>query len=278
MNIKSITVVGGDKRMIFAGEALQKHGYDVSYSYMENYTDMSLPAGTDFSADAFILPLPPIKSGAFLNAPFSDKAIPVDDEFAKKIKGKPVFCAMAGKLKSIGNLHLIEYYDRQDVIVKNADLTAKALILLMNEKKLCISAKKALVVGWGRVGKACARILRDNGCEVCVSARRRGDLAEIELQKYRSTLTTEPENTEIYDMIINTVPALVINKEIISKMKKNAVIIDLASNSGGTDFAFASESGIKAIHALGLPGKYLPKESGELIKDTILSIIKEDAL
>ena len=42
-------------------------------------------------------------------------------------------------------------------------------------------------------------------------------------------------------------------------------ILDIASKPGGTDFACARECGIRADLALGLPGKYAPKESAYIL-------------
>lgn len=38
------------------------------------------------------------------------------------------------------------------------------------------------------------------------------------------------------DIVFNTVPAMVLNAQLLVKMKKNSLIIDLASAPGGTDF------------------------------------------
>ena len=43
---------------------------------------------------------------------------------------------------------------------------------------------------------------------------------------------------------------------------------------GGTDFVYCKSKGIKAVHSLGLPGKYSPKTSGEILGNAILDIIK----
>ena len=52
-------------------------------------------------------------------------------------------------------------------------------------------------------------------------------------------------------------------------------MIDLASKPGGVDFNLAKELGLKVIWALSLPGKTAPITSGEIIKDTIINILKE---
>ena len=61
-------------------------------------------------------------------------------------------------------------------------------------------------------------------------------------------------------MLVNTVPAPVVTGAIIRELPRDAYIFDIASKPGGTDFACARECGIRADLALGLPGKYAPKE------------------
>ena len=77
------------------------------------------------------------------------------------------------------------------------------------------------------------------------------------------------------DIIFNTIPSLILNDEILTKVKKDALIIDLASKPGGIDFDAAKSYGLKVIWALSLPGKIAPVSSGAIIKDTIMNIIKE---
>jgi dipicolinate synthase subunit A len=49
----------------------------------------------------------------------------------------------------------------------------------------------------------------------------------------------------------------------------------LASKPGGVDLEAAKELEIKAISALGLPGKVAPVTAAMVIKDTIYNIIEE---
>ena len=43
----------------------------------------------------------------------------------------------------------------------------------------------------------------------------------------------------------------------------------------GVDFEIAKQLGVKTIWALSLPGKVAPYSAGEIIRDTILNILKE---
>ncbi len=81
-----------------------------------------------------------------------------------------------------------------------------------------------------------------------------------------------------YDLIFNTVPHIIFDPKMLLRCVKNTVIIDLASEPGGVDFKFAEKIGITAIQALALPGKFFSKTAGEIIKNTIYAIIKEENL
>ena len=72
-----------------------------------------------------------------------------------------------------------------------------------------------------------------------------------------------------WDVLFNTVPSRVITEEILAAMKKDAVIIELASLPGGVDLHGAAKHGIHMITASGLPGKYSPQSAGRIIADTV---------
>ena len=80
------------------------------------------------------------------------------------------------------------------------------------------------------------------------------------------------EDASFFDIVFNTVPVLILNKDVLKKFKRSCLIIDLASNPGGTDFDYAKKLNLKTIWALGLPGKYSPRTSGEITADIILKI------
>ena len=81
-------------------------------------------------------------------------------------------------------------------------------------------------------------------------------------------------NLAEYDIIINTVPHLILNSEKMEYVRKDCLLIDLASNPGGIDKRAAKERELKLIWALALPGKVAPVTSAEHIK----RIIENEAL
>ena len=62
---------------------------------------------------------------------------------------------------------------------------------------------------------------------------------------------------------------------LLQQLPGGALIIDLASLPGGTDFAAAEELGLHAEHALALPGRCAPQTAGALIAQTVLAILEE---
>ena len=78
-----------------------------------------------------------------------------------------------------------------------------------------------------------------------------------------------------FDVIFNTVPAEVLDRNVLEQIPDDTLIIDLASKPGGVDFSAAKELGKKVIWALSLPGKTAPITSGRIIKETILNMLCE---
>ena len=65
------------------------------------------------------------------------------------------------------------------------------------------------------------------------------------------------------------------SRKMLEKLPRGALVIDLASLPGGTDFDAAEALGIQAEHALALPGKCAPDTAGALIAQTVLTILQE---
>lgn len=168
----------------------------------------------------------------------------------------------------------IAYWDfmqMQEVVEGNAHITAEAVVaevLLQSERSIC--EQRILVTGYGCCGKAIAQIFASLGARILVAARRESVRKQVEEDGFEAI--GFPEITEVIgeiDTVINTVPARVITEEIIEKMRKDSLIMDIASDPGGTDFEAAAKYEIPAYLALGLPGIYTTTSSAELLKNAI---------
>ena len=136
--------------------------------------------------------------------------------------------------------------------------------------------KKILILGFGRIGKVLARKLAGLSVKVTCAARKDEDLAWIEAYGHKSlNINNLGENLRPFDIIINTVPQIILNEDNLKYVKKDCLLIDLASNPGGIDKKEVKKENLKLVWALALPGKVAPTTTAEFIKDTIYNILKE---
>lgn len=78
-----------------------------------------------------------------------------------------------------------------------------------------------------------------------------------------------------FDFIFNTIPHLILDKSNLKLVKKESIIIDLASKPGGIDFEEADRLGLQNEWALALPGKVAPKTSAKYIHEIIKRILND---
>ena len=112
-----------------------------------------------------------------------------------------------------------------------------------------------------RIAKKLCRILKALGALVYVFARRESVQEQIVADGYTCASVSFCKNC---DIIINTVPAVIFTNDIISTIKSDAEIIELAS----APYGFENMDRVKL--ASGLPGKILPLSASKIIYDTIV--------
>ena len=281
----SFGIIGGDSRQIALAESIASDGFTVLAVGFDSidFADQVKKAGLQEvveSCENMILPLPVTSDGVHVRMDYSDKKIVLDDAFASLMRGKQVFGGMMGKLYQTSEIwatvDTYDYYTREEFAIRNAVPTAEgAACIAMQEFPGTLNGSRCLITGFGRVGKTLALMLRGIGAKVTVSARRQSDLAWIESCGCNSVLTEHICEGNSYDIIFNTVPAVLFNRRVLSRVKGKPLLIDLASPPGGVDYPAAEKMGIKTIHALSLPGKFAPKAAGEIIKNTIYNILEE---
>ena len=166
---------------------------------------------------------------------------------------------------------------REELVVLNAIATAEGAIqLAIQETPITIHGSNVLIMGFGRIGKVLAKMLEGIGAKVFCEARKKDDIAWIKAYGYNPIFIDNlDENLGKFDVIFNTIPFQILDSNRIKLLKKDCLIIDLASYPGGVDLVAAKENNIKAIWALSLPGKVAPVTSAEYIKETIDNILKE---
>lgn len=285
MLLNKISVIGGDLRLVTLVEMLKKDGIFV-YTYglekAENNYGIMCNSLEDAikEAEIIIAPIPLSSNGETINAPFSEKEISVQ-ELAEKLQGKTLIAGAIRQelLKQLEekNVQVIDMLKREELAVLNAISTAEGAIkIAIEETSRTLHRSNILVMGFGRIGKVLSNMLKGMGANVYCEARKNSDLAWIKAYGYVPIhLNNLDEYLGKFDIIINTIPYVVLNETNLNKVKKDCLLIDLASNPGGIDKKEVKKQNLKFVWALSLPGKVAPITSAEYIKDTLYNILKE---
>ena len=280
---KTYAVLGGDARQLRLADLLRQDGHPVylwGFDRVEDVEQSSLEQAV--TADVVILPLPASWDGITLHLPLSVSQVNLEELWPLLDSRRQIICA--GNLReplrqqaAKARLTLLDYFNREEVQVGNAVPTAEGAIqAAMEATDRTIHGARALVVGYGRIGKVLAQDLRGLGAEVTVSARKYSDLAWIAAAGYRGLHTEQlAGHLHGFDLICNTVPAPVLGWELLEELDRTCVIVDVASEPGGVDFAAADALGVRAIWARALPGKVAPLTAAAVIRDAIYHILEE---
>jgi len=234
-------------------------------------------------ADIIVMPVIGCDDNGIIAAPFGSGDLVMKQELFMAIReGALVYTGMAKSLlrrmSTEYGFRLIELLDRDDVAIYNSIPTAEgALMMAIQNTDITIHGSTCVVLGIGRTGFTLGKTLQGLGAKIRVGVRREADAARAAVMGWEPFMTRDlTAYTSDIDLIFNTIPTMIITAQIISKLPRRTVIIDLASAPGGTDFRFAEKRGIKALLAPGLPGIVAPKTAGIIIANTLCQSIMEE--
>jgi dipicolinate synthase subunit A len=233
--------------------------------------------------DAVILPAVGTDDQGHVESIFSSSELRLTEVHIQALpKHATIFTGMAKpylrNLCAQCSIKLVELFDLDEVAIYNSIPTAEgAIMMAIQNTDFTIHGSQAMVLGFGRTGITVARTLKGLGAIVRVGVNKPEYFARAWemglIPFYTHDLNAEVGNI---DLLFNTIPSMIVTAQIIANIPHRAVIIDLASKPGGTDFRFAEKRGIKALLAPGLPGIVAPKTAGRIIADTLSRIIVED--
>ncbi|MEG1500800.1 MAG: dipicolinate synthase subunit DpsA [Clostridiales bacterium] len=286
---QKIAVLGGDDRENPLINYLLNANYEVAIWARD---PQNLPEGSIFcqkaeeafyGAQAVILPMPGVKNDGKLYSKSCGDCYLTERDFGVLPEGTLILVGAASdflkKTAEKYGLKLLPMVETDQIAIPNAIPTAEgAISLAIANSPIVLQDAKGIVLGFGRVGQALAPRLRALGMQVTISNRGSGR-ANLALQEGYSLLSWDQWQNMVVDAdyIFNTIPVKrpLLTASVLNNMKKTALILDLASAPGGTDFAAAKEKGITAILASGLPGKYASQTAGEILTKVYPQILAE---
>ena len=288
---RKIVFLGGDRRHAVAARRLSGYGKVSCLGIPEEIVKMKdircerdLDAAIE-GAEAIILPLPASSDGVHLNAPLDNElsllklgSILKKAEVTAKIFGgrlPPEFVLSAERQ----GITVIDYFESESLQIKNAYTTAEAAVsIAMNTLSRNLRGARFAVTGYGRISRHLCRLLLSLGARVTVAARKEEQLAWARCEGC-DTINIAEGSSEImslahgYDLIFNTVPHWIFDRDFLLAADKNTPMIELASAPGGIDVCAAKELSVNVIWATSLPGKYAPESAGEHIAESLIEII-----
>jgi len=199
-------------------------------------------------------------------------------------EAKPGTLAFGGRVSeaakaaaAAAGIELNDYLGREELARLNAIPTAEGCIgLILQNRRRTLWDSTVLVLGYGRCGQALAVRLAALGARVTVAARSPGQRALAMSQGLNAVPMEAADGLlETTDVAVNTVPAPVLGAARLKRLPKDALVIDLASLPGGTDFEAAKELGVRAIHALSLPARCAPVTAGQFVVRAVLAMLRE---
>lgn len=278
---KHIALLGGDMRQVRLAQLLLEDGHDVvTWGLEKGDAPNAVPLHLAQEREILLFPLPMCLGGG-LNLPLTDMTLGVEQLWPRLRYDQLLLGGMTGELSARlaadFGLTLLDYYHREETQVANAVPTAEGAIQrAMEVTERTLHGSSCLVIGFGRVGKLLAHQLQGMHAHVAVSARKYSDLAWIRAYGYES-LRTNALAGELgeFEIIFNTVPAIVLDGERLRELNPDCVLIDLASVPGGVDLDAARALDRHVIRAPGLPGLVAPRAAAAAIRDSIYHILEE---
>ena len=279
-----VIFLGGDMRQKYASEYINANGIS-SKTYMTFEYDFNVRNDIN-NSDAVVMPLPISYDGVYLNMKSNTKIslndiitispkssiilggnIPIDIiEYAESIEKK-----------------IIDYNKNESFLINNALLSAEGAIYYAMEKMSgSIYGSQIAIWGFGRIGKILAYMLKSQGANITIFARKDIDRAWSNIIGYKAIRISDDCVKKLhdlkfdYDIIFNTIPKQVMDEEFISKINNNALIIDLASSPYGIDDALVKKYKLNYYHEPGIPGRYAPKSAGDIIGKAIINILEQE--
>ena len=280
-------LLGGDLRLVKLALMLEKEKKQVHIIGLEKAKELenvfNIKIYKDLkqaleNVDVIISSIPFSRDGLTINMPLSDNKIKIDD-LMDLIKEKTLIAGTVSNdiYEKYRDVKIIDIMKNEKLAILNTIATAEGAIKeIIENTQINIHGSKIMILGFGRVGKTLTKKLEGLSAKVTVVSKEDEELAWAEALGYRNIKLDKIINEiQEYDIIINTIPHIIIDRQILEKVNKNALLLDLASDDGGIDKNTAKEYKLNLITALGIPGKIAPIATAKILKEVIYEILKE---
>lgn len=261
-----IAIVGGDRReqeiarcAVAAGAQVRAYGFPWPEQGIEGVRHAANAKEALEGADIALFPIPGIAPDGALFAPqCAERIIPDSATLGGMRRPGHIILGWAdAKLKAhceATGVTLHEYeWDEDLMLLRGPAIVEGMLKVLIENTDITIHKAKVCLVGQGTIGSLVTHTLLGLGARVHVAARNAVQRAAAHAAGAEShELTALAEVLPDTDIVIASVPARVLGRELLEKLPAHALLVDLAAPPGGIDRDAAQELGLKFVWARGL--------------------------
>ncbi|MBR5559954.1 MAG: NAD(P)-binding domain-containing protein [Clostridia bacterium] len=253
---------GGDERMTGALEAARRAEWDTRHIRAEE------DAANIGAADAVLLPWPhSFREGCLVGTKISKaRTLELLPECGWLMHGGGV----SPQETPLARRTLDPSQD-EAFLRANAKLTAEgAIARAMQRRGRALLGATVLITGFGRIAQELALRLTAMEAFVIVCARNEMQMRRAhEIGAHPVPIGEIASACAQADVVFNTVPARILHERALSAMRRDALVIELASAPYGMDIGLAAQLGIEVSVEGGLPGRYAPLDAGAAMFDAL---------
>jgi dipicolinate synthase subunit A len=288
-----VGMLGGDKReqeiarcAAATGAVVRAHGFPWPEAGIPGVKHLSDPAAVLAGARFALFPIPGIAASGALFAPAAPAPIIPDRAMLAGMAPRAhIILGWADKnLKAhcdALSIKLHEYeWDRSLMLQRTPAIVEGLLRIVIENSEITIHDAQACVVGQGTIGAVLARYLVALGAHTHVAARNPEQRSAAYVAGATPhTLEELPALAPTLDFVFSTVPARVLGEDVLARLPKSALIVDLAAPPGGVDFDAAKRLGLRAIWGRGLGSRAPVTVGGSQwggIRERIEKILQDD--
>lgn len=237
-------ILGGDARMPALAERLRRRGQDARH-----VTEASLATALIPEARRIVTHYPP--------------KLDMLMEEILSLAAPDARVYTCGPIHYQGDARVVDLWEDEALLQENAELTAEgAVSAAMQAGRCSLRDMPCAVIGWGRIGRALTELLVAMGARVTVASRSEAHRNRA-IERGAEAVSMEAL-TEILPgmaLVFTTPPAMVLDAARLSRVNRDAMILDLASPPYGVDLRAAWRMGLRAWREPGLPGRYCPESA-----------------
>lgn len=285
MKIYDIAIIGGDKRTACMANVLAKKGHNITcYALAERITDACFKTPIYYAETLkeamdrgkIIVCGIPFEQDGYVNCQKDKTLIPLSELKRRLRKHHMLFAGVISedfrKMCEEREIACYDFLKEEPITLFNAVATAEGAILeAMLHKDSLLHESNTLVLGYGRCGKTLAQRLLGLYANVTICARNPDDLALANSYGLKTlSIHNLPKEISGYEYIFNTIPYCILNRECLKRTAADSLIIDLASNKTGADYAAAQSLNRQILYCPGLPGKYSQASCGARLADFVI--------